>query len=249
MNLFYQLENLATTKSSENRVFLRFEDRAYTYEQAYDTVLRYANWLKDRRGVKRGDLVGLDFQNTDTFIFLVLATWAIGASPALLNYNLTGNPLIHCVNKSTARLVLVDPVVAGNVSEDVRSALGGVIFEVVTPELEQEMLAMDSVRPADELRSGFKDKDMAMLIYTSGTTGLPKAAIISWAKAATVANFTFRWLGTNVSDVYYTVSLLQRFVTSLQLILFSGHASLPQHSHAVGLCSYFGSRCHFCHEP
>ncbi|KAK3949846.1 hypothetical protein QBC32DRAFT_242852 [Pseudoneurospora amorphoporcata] len=204
VNLFYQLENLATTKSSENRVFLRFEDRAYTYAQAYDTVLRYANWLKDRRGVKRGDLVGLDFQNTDTFIFLFLATWAIGASPALLNYNLTGNPLIHCVNKSTARLVLVDPVVASNVTEEVRSALGNVTFEVVTPEMEQEMLAMDNARPADELRSGFKDEDMAMLIYTSGTTGLPKAAIISWAKANTVANFTFRWLGTQVTDVYYT---------------------------------------------
>lgn len=219
VNLFYQLENLATAKSSENRVFLRFEDRAYTYAQAYDTVLRYANWLRDRRGVRRGDLVGLDFQNTDTFIFLFLATWAIGASPALLNHNLTGNPLIHCVKKSTARLVLVDPVVASNVTEEVRSGLEGVNFEAVTPEIEQEMLAMDNVRPPDELRSGFKDEDMAMLIYTSGTTGLPKAAIISWAKAATVANFTFRWLGTQVNDVYYTVRLSQRVPRSLQLTL------------------------------
>src|SRR5512140_636391 len=84
MNTFYRLEALATSKSSENRDFLRFEDRAYTYVQAYDTVLRYANWLKEKHGVKKGELVALDFQNTDTFVFLVFALWSLGAVPALI---------------------------------------------------------------------------------------------------------------------------------------------------------------------
>src|SRR4051794_14818185 len=39
LNAFYRLEALATSKSSENRLFLRFEDKTYTYAQAYDTVL------------------------------------------------------------------------------------------------------------------------------------------------------------------------------------------------------------------
>ncbi|KAL2169095.1 hypothetical protein VTG60DRAFT_6422 [Thermothelomyces hinnuleus] len=204
INFFYRLEDLATSKSSENRVFLRFEDKSYTYAQVYDTVLRYADWLKERRGVKKGELVALDFQNTDTFIFLLFALWALGAVPALINYNLTGKPLAHCVRKATARLVLVDPVVSGNVGEDVRSELSQVSFEVVTPEVEQQMLAHEPIRPPDDVRNDALANSMAILIYTSGTTGLPKAAIVSWSKVAVVGGFTSRWVGTTKNDVFYT---------------------------------------------
>ncbi|KAK5659225.1 hypothetical protein OQA88_1316 [Cercophora sp. LCS_1] len=204
LNTFHRLEDLATSKSSENRVFLRFEDKAYTYAQAYDTVLRFSNWLKERRGVKKGQLVALDFQNTDTFVFLLFAIWSLGAVPALINYNLTGKPLAHCVKRAAAKLVLVDPVVASNVGDDVRLELDGVKFEIVTPELEMQMLSMDAVRPSDELRNDAKGLDMGILIFTSGTTGLPKAAIVSWAKIAMVGGFTSKWIGTKSTDVYYT---------------------------------------------
>ncbi|KAK4246510.1 hypothetical protein C7999DRAFT_33126 [Corynascus novoguineensis] len=204
INFFYRLEDLATSKSSENRAFLRFEDKTYTYAQAYDTVLRYADWLKERRGVKKGELVALDFQNTDTFIFLLFALWSLGAVPALINYNLTGKPLAHCIKKATARLVFIDPVVAGNVGEDVRSELSHVSFEVVTPEVERQMLSHEAIRPPDDVRNDALANSMAILIYTSGTTGLPKAAIVSWSKIAIVGGFTSRWAGTTKNDVFYT---------------------------------------------
>ena len=207
LNTFYRLETLATSKSSENRVFLRFEDKAYTYAQAYDTILRYSCWLKEHRGVKKGELAALDFQNTDTFIFLLFAVWSLGAIPALINYNLSGNALAHCIKRAASRLVLVDPVAAGNIGDGVRSELSHVSFEVVTPELELQMLSMEAVRPPDDLRNDAKADDMGLLIFTSGTTGLPKAAIVSWAKIAVVGGFTARWIGTKPSDVYYTVSL------------------------------------------
>ncbi|KAK1753401.1 hypothetical protein QBC47DRAFT_42662 [Echria macrotheca] len=204
MNTFYRLEALATSKSSENRDFLRFEDRAYTYAQAYDTVLRYANWLKKKHGVKKGELVALDFQNTDTFIFLVFALWSLGAVPALINYNLTGHALSHCIKKAASRLVLVDPTIAANVSDDVRSELPHINFEIATPEQQAQMLAMDAIRPPDDVRNDAKADDMGILIFTSGTTGLPKAAIVSWAKIAVVGGFTSRLIGTRSTDVYYT---------------------------------------------
>ncbi|KAK3291883.1 uncharacterized protein B0H64DRAFT_242278 [Chaetomium fimeti] len=204
LNFFYRLEDLATTKSSANRAFLRFEDKTYTYAQGYDTVLRYANWLKERRGIKKGDMVALDFQNTDTLLFLVFALWSLGAVPALINYNLTGKPLAHCVKKATASLVLIDPVVAGNVGEDVRSELDQVTFEVVTPELEGQMLSHEPTRPPDELRADATGDSMGILIFTSGTTGLPKAAIVSWSKISVVGGFTSRWIGTSKNDVFYT---------------------------------------------
>ncbi|KAK0610576.1 hypothetical protein B0T17DRAFT_118527 [Bombardia bombarda] len=231
VNQFYTFESLATSKSSANRVFLRFEDRVHTYAQAYDTVLRYATWMKERKGIKRGELVALDFQNSDTFVFLFLAIWSLGATPALINYNLVGKSLVHCVKKATTRLVLVDPAVAGNVTDDVRSELGGVSFEVVTPELEAQARAMDAIRPPDEVRSGVKGMDMAILIYTSGTTGLPKAAIVSWSKAAMTSRFTSRWIGTKTSDVFYSAMPLYHSTGMLMGLL---HTLVAGATFAVG---------------
>lgn len=206
LNTFHRLESLATSMSSENRDFLRFEDKVYTYAQAYDTVLRYATWLKERQGIKKGELVALDFQNTDTFIFLLFAIWSLGAVPALVNYNLTGNALVHCVKRAASRLVLVDPTIAGSIGDDVRSELANVTFEVISSEVEAEAIGMEATRPPDEVRREAKADDLGILIFTSGTTGLPKAAIVSWAKIAVVGGFTSRLIGTKSSDVYYTVS-------------------------------------------
>ncbi|KAK4162375.1 putative very long-chain fatty acid transport protein [Cladorrhinum sp. PSN259] len=204
LNFFYRFEDLATSKSSQNRHFLRFEDKTYTYEQAYDIVLRYAGWLKDKRGVKKGEMVALDFQNTDTLLFLVLALWSLGAVPALINYNLVGKSLVHCITKAKARLILIDPTVAGNVEDDVRAGLSDTVFEVVTPQLESQILMLEPYRAPDEVRSDAAGKGMAMLIYTSGTTGLPKAAIISWSKVAIPSGFTSRFVGTTKNDCFYT---------------------------------------------
>ena len=207
LNFFYRFEDLALEKSSQNRDFLRFEDRSYTYAQAYDIVLRYAAWLKEKRGVKKGEMVALDFQNTDTLLFLVLALWSLGAVPALINYNLLGKPLVHCITKAKSKLVLIDPSVAGNVGDDVKTELSDTTFEVVTPQLDSQIQSLEPYRAPDEVRSDAAGRGMAMLIYTSGTTGLPKAAIISWSKVAIPSGFSSRWVGTTKNDTFYTVSL------------------------------------------
>lgn len=210
INFFYDLEELATSRSSANRPFILFEDKSYTYAQSYDIVLRYAHWLQKHKGVKKGEIVALDFQNTDTYIFLLFALWALGARAALINYNLSSKPLIHCIKKSTSRLVLVDPTIVENIGDDVRAELSGVALEAVTPELESQILGMGPIRPSDDLRNDAGAYDMAMVIYTSGTTGLPKAAYVSWAKVAKAAGFTAGLIGTKTSDVFYTVSSHQK---------------------------------------
>ena len=249
LNTFYRLEALATSKSSENRLFLRFEDKTYTYAQAYDTVLRYSSWLIEYHGVKRGELVALDFQNTDTLIFLLFAVWSLGAIPALINYNLTGNALVHCIRRSGARLVLVDPTVADHVGEDVRSQLTDVNFEVVTPALELQMLGCEPIRPPDALREDVMPDDMGALVFTSGTTGLPKAAIVSWAKIVVVGGFTSGFIGTRSSDVYYTVSRPLEASLGDALMLSLGHASVPQHCIADGPLQRAFSGRHVCPVP
>jgi acyl-CoA synthetase (AMP-forming)/AMP-acid ligase II len=205
-NQFYLLEHYATSTCDANRTYIRFEDKTYTFAQTYDIVLRYAAWLKTSRRVQKGDVVALDFQNTDSYVFLIFALWSVGATPALINYNLSGKALAHCIQRASANLMLIDPVVADNVGQDVRSDLPQVRFEVLSAELEAEVLAMGPVRYPDELRNDAKGEDLSILIYTSGTTGLPKAAIVSWNKLSIVGMFTAHWIGTKSSDTYFTVS-------------------------------------------
>ncbi|KAK3689677.1 hypothetical protein B0T22DRAFT_176767 [Podospora appendiculata] len=260
INIFYHFENLATSRSSANRTFLRFEDKTYTYAQAYDNILRHATWLRERHGVKKGELVALDFQNTDTLIFLLLALWSLGARPALLNYNLSGHALVHCVKRATTRLVLVDAAIAENVGDDVRSELSEVSFEVVTSETEVQILAMQAVRPPDELRNDAKGDDMAALIYTSGTTGLPKAAIVSWSKIAVVAGFTSRLIGTSSNDVFYSAmplyhstALILGFLHTLSAgatFAFSrkfstSHFWIDVRRHDANVIQYVGETCRY----
>jgi acyl-CoA synthetase (AMP-forming)/AMP-acid ligase II len=102
--------------------------------------------------------------------------------------------------------MLVDPVVARNVSDDVRAELGDVRLEIFTPELEAEVRAKEPVRFPDHLRCKAAGRDMAILIYTSGTTGWPKAAIVSWIKLITAGAFSAKRLGTKSTDVFYTVA-------------------------------------------
>jgi hypothetical protein len=208
LNPFYVLEDRAKDKKLADKVFLIFEGRRWTFKQVYETVLKYGTWLKTTFGIKHQEIVAMDFVNSEKFLFMQLGLWSIGARPAFINYNLTGKPLAHCIRVSTAHLVLVDPNVASNVTDEMRAELPGVQFIIFTPQLEVEVMHTTAVREPDSERFAGKMEDMANLIYTSGTTGLPKPAIVSWHKniAGPVAVAT--WMGLKKMDVFYTVSAI-----------------------------------------
>ncbi|KAM0272906.1 hypothetical protein ACHAQH_008510 [Verticillium albo-atrum] len=201
---FYVLERHAQNKSSAGRTFIIFEGKSWTYAQVYENVLRYGTWLRERHGVKPKDIVAVDFQNSDVFIFIWFGLWSIGAKPAFMNYNLTGNALTHCIKTATTSLVLVDPLVASNVDEDVRSGLEGVNFVIFDAGVLAQIAAIEPRRYPDADRSEDKYQNIAILIFTSGTTGMPKPAIVSWAKCVVGGVFTSRFLGHSTKDVFYT---------------------------------------------
>ncbi|OTA98097.1 hypothetical protein M426DRAFT_326253 [Hypoxylon sp. CI-4A] len=203
-NSFYTLEQAATDKSSRDRPYVLFEDKSWTFSQVYEAALKYGNWFRAKFDVKPKDIVALDLQNSDHFVLACFGLWSIGAKPAFINYNLTGQPLIHCVSTAEPVLMLVDPEVAAKVDDDVREKLAGLRIELLTDELKAEVSVTEPVRQPDSLRSGQLSQDMAILIYTSGTTGLPKAAIVSWKKLISMGSFVGGWLDTKPSDVFYT---------------------------------------------
>ncbi|KAL8897014.1 MAG: hypothetical protein Q9207_007430 [Kuettlingeria erythrocarpa] len=213
-NLFYTLEKYALAKSTANHAFLIYEGRTWTFKEAYDTVLQYGTWLKSKYNVAPKEIVALDFMNCPAMIFLMLGLWSIGAYPALVNYNLTGAPLLHCLSTSTARIVFIDEKVTDKFTAEVTSAISSSTFrdgkgpmETVTlnPTISAEITStVTGVREPDACRSGNPMHTMAALIFTSGTTGFPKAAIVSWSKMSIGGGYVSRWLGLGKKDRFYT---------------------------------------------
>ncbi|GAW11357.1 hypothetical protein ANO14919_007010 [Xylariales sp. No.14919] len=229
-NIFYRLEEIATGKSA-NRVGILFEDRSWTYAQMYEAALRYGNYLKSKFNLNSKDVVAVDLVNSDHFLLVCFGLWSIGAKPAFINYNLTGDALCHCVKIANSVLMLVDPDVESNVDESVRQKLGDLKIEILTQEFISAAMAADPARPPNEVRSGDLGRDMAALIYTSGTTGLPKAAIISWSKITNGSNFVRGWLNTQPSDILYTPMPLYH---SSALIIGFFHCLEAEATFAVG---------------
>lgn len=224
LNLFYQFEQHAITKSSADRVFLVFEDKSWTYGQAYHIVLSYGTWFKTRHGINSGDVVALDSMNSATFVFLWLGLWSIGARPAFINYNLTGEALIHSIRSSTARLLIVEDALKSNFPPHIidvlssplqgsgRSAIHIVYF---SSSLHHEIVGIQGVREPDSSRDSIKAHDMAILIYTSGTTGLPKPATVSWRKCTITSVFMPHWMPLKSTDRFYTSMPLYHSSASL----------------------------------
>ncbi|KGQ06164.1 Very long-chain fatty acid transport protein [Beauveria bassiana D1-5] len=230
LNLFYALEARATSATHADKTLLLLFDSSsssssssgsganstsYTYRAFYDGVLRHGAYLRTHLGVRPGDVVALDFQNSDTFLLLWWGLWSIGAKPAFINFNLTSTPLAHCVKASTAKVCLVDPGVARHFDDElVQRETDGVHIVVFDEERQGAARTAEPVRQPDSERSDKATGSMGVLIYTSGTTGLPKPAIVSWAKLIVSSKFSVNFLGRG-DDVMYTVRQHTRLPTSL----------------------------------
>jgi acyl-coenzyme A synthetase/AMP-(fatty) acid ligase len=75
--VFYRFEELAKDAKVAKRTFLLIpndsakpdQQTEWTYAEAYELVLKYAAWLRDVHGVKKRELIAMDFTNKPQFIW------------------------------------------------------------------------------------------------------------------------------------------------------------------------------------
>ena len=126
----------------------------HTWEQTYRSVCQHAHYLQSK-GVKPGDIVAMYMMNRPEFLFGWLGLLAIGASPALVNYNISSRPLLHCINISGSRLMLVDDEDScaqriREVQEELADA--GVEIVFMTHDIESSVASMPITPPPSHLR-------------------------------------------------------------------------------------------------
>ncbi|WEW61464.1 hypothetical protein PRK78_006954 [Emydomyces testavorans] len=157
----------------------------YSFQQVHDMACQYGNYFLSL-GVRRGDLVAVYLQNCAEYPMIWMGLWSIGCAPALINSNLTGAALIHCLKISGAKFLIVDPSPEClNAIDEQRSTIEHELK--MTPLLLDENMkalvaSFPSTVPDDSLRHGLEGGSAACLFYTSGTTGMPKATAFTMAR-------------------------------------------------------------------
>ncbi|RMD42195.1 hypothetical protein DV735_g2959, partial [Chaetothyriales sp. CBS 134920] len=239
VNSFYIIEEHASNPAVANQPFIIYQGKTWTFQQTYERTLRYAGWLHSTWKVERGDMIAIDLINSAEFVFLILAVWSLGATPALINYNLVGQAFIHSVSTTNARLLVTEPEVADKVlTSDVRAAVekpdfvkGASPLEItsLSPEVISSLDHFPSYRAPDSARAGAVGRTTGALVMTSGTTGLPKAAVVSFERIIASSEGIGRWMGLrDVTDknpdrfytampLYHTSALQLGFHTCLSI--------------------------------
>jgi fatty-acyl-CoA synthase len=199
------------------------DKESLTYRALSERANQYARWALDQ-GLAKGDVVCLLMANRPEYFALWLGLSSAGIVVSLLNTNLVGNSLAHCM-----RIVAPKQIIAS--AEFIESVLA------VLPQLEGSPivqahgandsslaridLAVDrySTRPldADERRATSID-DLALYIYTSGTTGLPKAARVSHARTMQWSHWFAGMMAIEPTDRMYNCLPMYHSVGGVQVI-------------------------------
>ena len=169
---------------------LVFEGERYTYRQLDALANRFAAW-GDAQGLKPGDTVALFLPNRAEYVPAWMGLAKIGVASALINNNLTGAALAHCLSISGADHVITHTETVEAIST-IRAGLARPLtYWLIDAEagcdthrkLDLKTPVMAPERPLRARRAMLKSRDVALYIYTSGTTGMPKAAKITHMRA------------------------------------------------------------------
>ena len=179
---------LATTAAKcPNKVAIIFEGRSITWGELDHRVSQVAQSLRDR-GISFGDTVSLMMDNRIEFIENLFGIMRAGASVSLINTNLHGTQLVHCITTTDARALIVGSEHSDTVA-DIKNECeleeGKDFLFVADHDAEAPPnWAVDFTRSTNEAEPisaehipPLRQQDPALYIFTSGTTGLPKAAI------------------------------------------------------------------------
>jgi fatty-acyl-CoA synthase len=200
------IEELAA-RSSDTPALLS-DRECLTYRGLADRSNRYARWALEQ-GLAKGEVVCLLMTNRPEYFAIWLGITRVGGVVALLNTNLVGHSLAHCIN-------IVSPkhlIAAGEFVDPLTTALPALTvlptiwihgtehssFRRIELEIEQlsgEVLTRDERRPLNI-------EDRALYIFTSGTTGLPKAANVSHARVMQWSHWFAGMMGAEQTDRMY----------------------------------------------
>ncbi|HVW75737.1 MAG TPA: long-chain-acyl-CoA synthetase [Rhizomicrobium sp.] len=148
------------------------------------------------QGIAKGDTVCLLMPNCPDYLAIWLGITRIGGIASLLNTNLTGEGLAHCIRVANPKHVIASESPADGLVTDAAIWRHGSAFNDLLESFSGAALT------AEEQRA-ITLNDRALLIYTSGTTGLPKAAHVSHRRVMSWTHWFAGMTGAGPADRLY----------------------------------------------
>ncbi|MDP3404132.1 MAG: long-chain-acyl-CoA synthetase [Brevundimonas sp.] len=191
-----------------SRTAILFEDERWTYGDLEQRANRYAAWAR-AEGIAPGSTVALFMENRPDYLAVWFGMAKVGVATALINTQLTGAGLAHCIDTAGAAHVIVDAPLAEawrsarpHLKTPARAWLSGGGADDIAA-LDPVLERSSPARPDRGVRSGQRADDLALLIFTSGTTGLPKAARITHLRMLLTMHSFAAATGATARDVIY----------------------------------------------
>lgn len=184
-----------------------------TYRQLQRRANQYARWARSV-GIGKGDTVAMMMVNQPEYLAVWMGVIRVGGVCALINTNLNGAGLAHCLRIVNARQVIV--------GADLLPAYETAVSQLDAPPrlwiAGKSSAAGENIEHAlDQLPDGdIPDRekpaltidDPALYIYTSGTTGLPKAAVINHYRVQAIMAGFAAACNSNPTDRMYVAQPL-----------------------------------------
>ena len=176
------VRNLAATYG--DRVALISDREQMTYRQYDARADQYARWAM-AQGIEKGDVVALMMPNRPEYLAAWLGIARAGGVTALLNTNLSGPALAHCINIVRPRHVIVEASLVDSMGTAGPHLVAGPSYwcHGASAEGYQRLDTQIDSLPKTEIPESelprLTIEDRCLFVYTSGTTGLPKAANIN----------------------------------------------------------------------
>lgn len=170
-------------KEYANKPAIIFRNQKTSFLQLKDQVFCFAQSLL-KLGVGPQDKVAIYLPNWPEYIIGYLAVWSIGACIVPLDFMLTEDEIVSCLEHSEAKVLITKH--KANISfaalkEKLPSLKNIIACQSEDKEsLSFEKLLVEGDNLAPEI--AINEKDYAIIFYTSGTTGKPKGVLINYAQ-------------------------------------------------------------------
>jgi len=205
------------------RPSMHYYGRTFSYAELLDSVTALAGFLQHRCGVKRGDRVLLDMQNSPQFVIAFHAILRADAVVVPANPMNLADELDYLASDSGARVAIIGDELIDRFAALMPVRLDHVIvarYADAVPEPCNDQLPEVMRRPPAEIAGkGFIDfrqalaasfepsptkavsSDLAVMPYSSGTTGKPKACMHLHSAVIFTAAAQAKWYGVDETAV------------------------------------------------
>jgi fatty-acyl-CoA synthase len=196
---------------------------SFTYRALAERTNQYARWALEQ-GLGKDDVVCLLMTNRPEYFALWLGITSVGSVVSLLNTNLVGASLAHCIRIVSPKKIVVSAEFVDTVLEvlpqlDASPAIwahGCDIAHFARIDRDVERLSGEPLGSSEQRPAAIED--LALYIYTSGTTGLPKAAKVSHVRVMQWSHWFAGMMDVQPTDRMYNCLPMYHSVGGVQAV-------------------------------